>query len=128
MSCRSRVQAPYGPLHPNNAAAICILHQYPSLVKGEALKMPCVSFAGSNPAWCTWKAICHKRDAIARLAQSVEREALNLVVVGSSPTVGTYRSLVLPASKENLVSGVAQGKRVGLITRRSVDRNHSPLK
>ena len=63
--------------------------------------MPCVSFAGSNPAWCTWKAICHKRDAIARLAQSVEREALNLVVVGSSPMVGTYRSLVLPASKEN---------------------------
>ena len=50
--------------------------------------MPCVSFAGSNPAWCTWKAICHKRDATARLAQSVEREALNLVVVGSSPTVG----------------------------------------
>ena len=26
----------------------------------------------------------------ARLAQLVEREALNLVVVGSSPTVGTY--------------------------------------
>ncbi len=103
MSCRSRVQAPYGPLHPNNAAAICILHQYPSLVKGVALKMPCVSFAGSNPAWCTWKAICHKRDATARLAQSVEREALNLVVVGSSPTVGTYRSLVMPATKDNLL-------------------------
>ena len=88
MSCRSRVQAPYGPQHNNNASTICILHQFPSLVKGEALKMPCVSFAGSNPAWCTWKAICHKRDATARLAQSVEREALNLVVVGSSPTVG----------------------------------------
>ena len=27
-------------------------------------------------------------DDIARLAQSVERKALNLVVVGSSPTVG----------------------------------------
>jgi hypothetical protein len=26
----------------------------------------------------------------ARLAQSVERKALNLVVVGSSPTVGTF--------------------------------------
>ena len=26
----------------------------------------------------------------ARLAQSVERKALNLVVVGSSPTVGVY--------------------------------------
>ena len=27
--------------------------------------------------------------AVARLAQSVERKTLNLVVVGSSPTVGT---------------------------------------
>ena len=27
----------------------------------------------------------------ARLAQSVEREALNLVVVGSSPTVGIWK-------------------------------------
>ena len=27
---------------------------------------------------------------LARLAQSVERKALNLVVVGSSPTVGVY--------------------------------------
>ena len=27
---------------------------------------------------------------VARLAQSVERKALNLVVVGSSPTVGVY--------------------------------------
>ena len=31
----------------------------------------------------------------ARLAQSAERKALNLVVVGSSPTVG---ALMLPAS------------------------------
>ena len=29
-----------------------------------------------------------ERRSIARLAQSVERKALNLVVVGSSPTVG----------------------------------------
>ena len=29
---------------------------------------------------------------IARLAQSVERQALNLVVVGSIPTVGVYLS------------------------------------
>ena len=28
---------------------------------------------------------------LARLAQSVERKALNLVVVGSSPTVGVFR-------------------------------------
>ena len=27
---------------------------------------------------------------MARLAQSVERKALNLVVVGSSPTVGVF--------------------------------------
>ena len=30
----------------------------------------------------------------ARLAQSVERKALNLVVVGSSPTVGVLRSML----------------------------------
>ena len=29
-------------------------------------------------------------DATARLAQSAERKALNLVVVGSSPTVGVF--------------------------------------
>ena len=32
--------------------------------------------------------------SIARLAQLVERKALNLVVVGSSPTVGALSSLV----------------------------------
>ena len=31
--------------------------------------------------------------AIARLAQSAERKALNLVVVGSSPTVGVFVAL-----------------------------------
>ena len=30
----------------------------------------------------------------ARLAQSVERKALNLVVVGSSPTVGAFSVLL----------------------------------
>ena len=35
------------------------------------------------------------KHAEARLAQSAERKALNLVVVGSSPTVG---ALMLPAS------------------------------
>ena len=36
--------------------------------------------------------IMRKTDLVAsaRLAQSVERKALNLVVVGSSPTVGVY--------------------------------------
>ena len=33
---------------------------------------------------------------IARLAQSVERKALNLVVVGSSPTVGALQVHILP--------------------------------
>ena len=34
---------------------------------------------------------------IARLAQSVERKALNLVVVGSSPTVGVFSRLLVLA-------------------------------
>ena len=34
--------------------------------------------------------------AEARLAQPVERKALNLVVVGSSPTVGVIASMQLP--------------------------------
>ena len=33
-------------------------------------------------------------NTIARLAQSAERKALNLVVVGSSPTVGVLRSML----------------------------------
>ncbi len=36
--------------------------------------------------------------AEARLAQSVERKALNLVVVGSSPTVGVVRQHGMNAS------------------------------
>ena len=40
------------------------------------------------------------QSAVARLAQSVERKALNLVVVGSSPTVGAFAIVVstFPAS------------------------------
>ena len=38
----------------------------------------------------------------ARLAQSVERKALNLVVVGSSPTVGTYCSIVSAFGRINM--------------------------
>ena len=34
--------------------------------------------------------VCAKRPSPARLAQSVERKALNLVVVGSSPTGGAF--------------------------------------
>ena len=35
-----------------------------------------------------WSQCCQGQGTTARLAQSVERKALNLVVVGSSPTVG----------------------------------------
>ena len=43
-------------------------------------------------AWCVlWLALV----LIARLAQSVERKTLNLVVVGSSPTVGAHISMLL---------------------------------
>ena len=34
----------------------------------------------------------------ARLAQSAERKALNLVVVGSSPTVGEFENLCGPTA------------------------------
>ena len=37
----------------------------------------------------------------ARLAQSVERKALKLVVVGSSPTVGVLRSLICSTAYAN---------------------------
>ena len=52
----------------------------------------------------------------------VERKTLNLVVVGSSPTEGAF---CLPLDYHE--SEVAQRKRVGLITQRSVDRNHPSL-
>ena len=39
----------------------------------------------------------HRRHIpVARLAQSAERKALNLVVVGSSPTVGVFAGPMLP--------------------------------
>ena len=46
---------------------------------------------------------------MARLAQSVERKALNLVVVGSSPTVGVFfcvavcRKVMVPSAIINLL-------------------------
>ncbi len=42
-------------------------------------------FLAIMPALHLWPAAEHRQ---ARLAQSAERKALNLVVVGSSPTVG----------------------------------------
>ena len=38
--------------------------------------------------------------ATARLAQSAERKALNLVVVGSSPTVGVFRGSVFKGRRD----------------------------
>ena len=61
--------------------------------------------------------------SVARLAQLVERKALNLVVVGSSPTVGEYfaRSKTLHTSRmhRTLVSRSSYGsvgQRVSLIS------------
>ena len=42
--------------------------------------------------------------SLARLAQSVERKALNLVVVGSSPTVGVDISAVFSRRHLKIVS------------------------
>jgi hypothetical protein len=58
---------------------------FPSLVKGDRLKIYCVTLRG-------FKSPCYHSPIvkdIARLAQLVERQTFNLVVVGSSPTVGT---------------------------------------
>ena len=44
-------------------------------------------------------------DITARLAQSVERKALNLVVVGSSPTVGNrFHIYTYPTTTHTLLS------------------------
>ena len=46
----------------------------------------------------------------ARLAQSAERQALNLMVVGSSPTVGVSVSVITWKMLYSQVSGVAACK------------------
>ena len=49
------------------------------------------------PACCTRllaRSATWANDATARLTQSAERRALNLVVVGSSPTVGVFLTAV----------------------------------
>ena len=50
----------------------------------------------------------------ARLAQSVERKALNLVVVGSSPTVGVFHVrialMALPRGTGSPISLLAGGR------------------
>ena len=48
-----------------------------------------ISANAKNPAKYTCK--LQSIFSIARLAQSAERKALNLVVVGSSPTVGVFQ-------------------------------------
>ena len=42
--------------------------------------------------------------AVARLAQLVERKAFNLVVVGSSPTVGGFRFVIEKQWSNNQIS------------------------
>ena len=73
----------------------------------------------------------------ARLAQSVEHQTFNLRVKGSSPLLGAVFTLTkegplefckpfLPL-KPGQGSSVAQWKRAGPITQRSMDRNHPLL-
>ena len=113
-----------------------------------------VSLAGSNPArsdflHVSWK--CHwlvtelsliKCRVRARLAQSVEHQTFNLRVKGSSPLLGAF--FFLPLQRKSSLfsffshqhwatyfffhnSSVAQWKRAGPITQRSMDRNHPLL-
>ena len=79
----------------------------------------------------------------ARLAQSVEHQTFNLRVKGSSPLLGAYFSfsLISPfitlksrifascwfSFPLDISSSVAQWKRAGPITQRSMDRNHPLL-
>ena len=82
-------------------------HRSPEAAKGAMVPVPVVS-EGTQKCRCMsangrreqkyteeymviWKAL-----PSARLAQSVERKALNLVVVGSSPTVGAFLSASIP--------------------------------
>ena len=107
-----------------------------------------VSLAGSNPARSVLLKLVHLfsqpqcilsacREARARLAQSVEHQTFNLRVKGSSPLLGAVFTLTkegplefckpfLPL-KPGQGSSVAQWKRAGPITQRSMDRNHSLL-
>ena len=57
----------------------------PGLIRYECLAAHC-NFQLGTPVYRTAQQTA--RLTSARLAQSVERKALNLVVVGSSPTVG----------------------------------------
>ena len=63
-----------------------------------------------------------ERCATARLAQSVERKALNLVVVGSSPTVGAYSIVQFQASQEARYKQSFCMSRARLLTARSLRR------
>ena len=64
----------------DTCAAICV-----SMVSFEFMSMTQVF-----PAYLEWECGALALKSIARLAQSAERKALNLVVVGSSPTVGDF--------------------------------------
>ena len=65
----------------------------------------------------------HEKKFMARLAQSAERKALNLVVVGSSPTVGvscSFRSFATCSRRKHGHAG-----RTRVIHKRSYWRNLS---
>ena len=56
-------------------------------------------------SWLARHTLRHREVGTARLAQSAERKALNLVVVGSSPTVGVFHSPLF----QNTCIGAAVG-------------------
>ena len=71
----------------------------PKWLPGFPAKEVCSARAGSNPAVRDLFLLDERKlktfkmtagMSSARLAQSVERQTLNLVVVGSSPTVGAF--------------------------------------
>ena len=109
-----------------------------------------VSLAGSNPARSGILPWSHLDSGSvlfylysltrARLAQSVEHQTFNLRVKGSSPLLGAHFSCSFRSSISHFGdetyditifnssrSSVAQWKRAGPITQRSMDRNHPLL-
>ena len=76
-------------------AKICSLSERSAIARGVAAALG--ARKAVEPPWVTRDVSAMQLrstpTAPARLAQSAERKALNLVVVGSSPTVGVHRTL-----------------------------------
>ena len=68
-------------------------------------------FAGHHPIYIPDGNFRNQYSCIARLAQSVEHETLNLRVVGSSPTLGAFFSLAcmdLPYTCDHIILNIFQ--------------------